>query len=102
LLGEITNLIWGSFKGRYFGNTAASCDSQIQVPLIVNHKHKYISFGTENPQLCFLYLLKDEATGRSAKLYQRFIFNLNWSPEDFKEIKRGVEELVESGELEMF
>jgi len=36
------------------------------------------------------------------KLYQRFIFNLSWSPEDFKEIKHDVEELVDSGELELF
>lgn len=100
-LGEVTNLIWGSFKNRYIGDAAAAA-SKIQVPLIVNHKHKYISFGTDNPQLCFLYILTDEASGRSVKLYQRFIFNLNWSPEDFKEIICDVDELVDSGELELF
>lgn len=100
-LGEVTNLIWGAFKNRYIGD-AASAASKIQVPLIVNHKHKYISFGTDNPQLCFLYTLTDEASGRSVKLYQRFIFNLNWSPEDFKEVQRDVEALVDSGELELF
>lgn len=100
-LGEITNLIWGSFKNRYIGESAGS-DTKIQVPLIVNHRQKYISFGSENPQLCFLYTLKDEKTGQSIKLYQRFIFNLSWSPEDFKEIKHDVDELVSSGELELF
>jgi hypothetical protein len=102
LLGEITNLIWGSFKNRYIGDAAAASGSQIQVPLVVNHKHKYISFGSENPQLCFLYTLKDEESGLSVKLYQRFIFNLSWSPEDFKEIAQDVDELVDSGELELF
>ena len=101
LLGEITNLIWGSFRNRYVGDAAAASGSQIQVPLVVNHKHKYISFGTENPQLCFLYTLSDEDSGRSVKLYQRFIFNLSWSPEDFKEVE-DVDEMVESGELELF
>ncbi len=100
-LGEVTNLIWGSFKNRYIGD-ASSAGSKIQVPLIVNHKHKYISFGTDNPQLCFIYTLMDEASGRTVKLYQRFIFNLNWSPEDFKEITCDVDELVDSGELELF
>ncbi len=100
-LGEITNLIWGSFKNRYIGDTTSEA-SRIQVPLIVNHKHKYISFGTDNPQLCFLYTLTDETSGRSVKLYQRFIFNLNWSPEDFKEVTHDVEALVDSGELELF
>ena len=102
LLGEITNLIWGSFKNRYIGDAAAISGSQIQVPLVVNHKHKYISFGTENPQLCFLYTMADENTGRTVKLYQRFIFNLSWSPEDFREIVHDVDGLVDSGELELF
>lgn len=102
LLGEITNLIWGGFKNRYVGDVACGAARQIQVPLIVNHKHKYISFGTENPQLCFLYTLSDEATGNTLRLYQRFVFNLNWSPEDFVEILQDDSELVESGELELF
>ncbi len=101
LLGEITNLIWGAFKNRYIGDAAVS-GSTIQVPLVVNHKHKYISFGSENPQLCFLYTLTDDSTGKSVKLYQRFIFNLSWSPEDFKEIVHDASELVDSGELELF
>ncbi len=101
LLGEITNLIWGAFRNRYVGDGAALSGSQVQVPLVVNHKHKYISFGTENPQLCFLYTLCDEGSGRPVKLYQRFVFNLSWSPEDFKEVE-GVDAMVESGELELF
>ncbi|MFZ4535028.1 chemotaxis protein CheX [Propionivibrio sp.] len=102
LLGEITNLIWGAFKNRYIGDAAAASVSQIQVPLIINHKHKYISFGTENPQLCFLYTLTDEDSGKTIKLYQRFVFNLSWSPEDFKEIVNDTSDLVDSGELELF
>jgi hypothetical protein len=102
LLGEVTNLIWGAFKNRYIGDAAAASISQIQVPLIVNHKHKFISFGTDNPQLCFFYTLTDENTGKAIKLYQRFIFNLSWSPEEFKEIVHDASDLVESGELELF
>ncbi|MEA3109770.1 MAG: hypothetical protein QOI88_4375 [Gammaproteobacteria bacterium] len=102
LLSEITNLIWGSFKNRYIGDDKAAATGRIQIPLVVNHKHKYISFGTENPQLCFRFTLTDEGTGRSSTLYERFIFNLNWSPEDFKEIAPDTAELVDSGELELF
>jgi hypothetical protein len=101
LLGEITNLIWGAFKNRYIGDGAAQ-SAQVQVPIIVNHKHKSISFGSENPQLCFLYTLTDDRSGQSVKLYQRFIFNLNWSPEDFREITQESDALVASGELELF
>lgn len=101
LLGEVTNLIWGAFKNRYIGDAGGS-GSRIQVPLIVNHRHKYISFGTENPHLCFLYTLSDEGTGTTFRLYQRFVFNLNWAPEDFREIVHDTKALVESGELELF
>jgi hypothetical protein len=102
LLGEITNLIWGAFKNRYIGDSFAMAASQIQVPLVVNHKRKYISFGTENPQLCFMYTLTDQRSGVAIRMYQRFVFNLNWSPEDFKEFVPDSTTLVESGELEFF
>lgn len=102
LLGEVTNLIWGAFKNRYIGDGKASNGHQVQVPLLVNHKHKYISFGSENPQLCFRYTLTDASSERSLTLYQRFAFNLEWSPDDFAEISQDVAGLVESGEMELF
>ncbi|MBK4737255.1 chemotaxis protein CheX [Noviherbaspirillum pedocola] len=102
LLGEATNLIWGAFKNRYLGDAASLCRSQVQVPLIVNHQQKYISFGTENPQLVFMYRLIDKNTGEGISLHQRFVFNLAWSPEDFTEIPANIGEMVDSGELELF
>ena len=102
LLSEITNLIWGAFKNRYIGDSKGAAATQVQVPLIVNHKHKYISFGSENPQLCFRFNLADPVSGRSTTLYARFVFNLSWSPDDFREIPQEVAGLVDSGELELF
>jgi len=101
VLGEVTNLIWGAFKDRYLGDAQAA-RSKVQVPLIVNHKQRYISFGTTNPQLCFKYHLVDEKSGRSVVFDQRFIFNLSWSPEDFKEGADDVDALVAAGELDLF
>ncbi len=100
LLGEVTNLVWGAFKNRYLGDPAAAGNSQ--VPLLVNHKHKYISFGTSNPQLCFRFTLADAASMRTTTLYARFVFNLSWSPQDFREIPQKFAGLVESGELQLF
>lgn len=102
LLSEITNLIWGAFKNRYIGDGGAAATRQVQVPLIVNHKHRYISFGSENPQLCFRFNLADPMGGGSTTLYARFVFNLSWAPEDFREIPQAVAGLVDSGELELF
>ncbi|HEY6927385.1 MAG TPA: chemotaxis protein CheX [Steroidobacteraceae bacterium] len=100
LLAELTNLIWGALKNRYLGDPGTS--SGAKVPLVVNHKQKYISFGTENPQLCFRFTLTHPVSGVATTLYTRFVFNLNWSPDDFTEIPQQLAGLVESGELDLF
>jgi hypothetical protein len=104
VLGEITNLIWGSFKNRYITTDAMPTFYLSQVPIVINHKHRYISFGSENPQLCFQYTLTDRSDqqAKPVSIYQRFVFNLNWSPEDFSENVVSVDDLFKSGELELF
>ena len=102
-LGEATNLIWGAFKNRYINYSDGSAHLA-QVPIVINHRHRYISFGSQDPQLCFRYTLSDPERPDEppTQVRQRFIFNLAWSPDDFKENKTSVEDLFESGELEMF
>lgn len=102
LLGELTNMIWGAFKNRYVGDAAGLSHSQVQVPLLINHKQKYISFGSETPHLCFAYRLTDEQSGRVVKLHQRFAFSLSWSPEDFQEFEQSADDTVGAGELDLF
>lgn len=102
ILGETTNLIWGGFKNRFIADNDLGARSSAQVPIVINHLHKYISFGSENPQLCFKYTLIDENNNHVISIYQRFIFNLNWSPEDLKEVQTSVDDLVDTGELELF
>ncbi|NBD19764.1 chemotaxis protein CheX [Aquabacterium fontiphilum] len=102
VLGEVTNLVWGSFKNRYIAFEPLE-GRQSQVPIIVNHLHRYISFGSEDPQLCFKYMLTDtDGGGPSLVIYQRFVFNLSWAPEKFKENEAVAEDLFDSGELELF
>ena len=60
VLGEATNLIWGGFKNRYVGgHKDGSIPLQTQVPIVINHQRRYISFGSEDPQLCLKYTLRD-------------------------------------------
>jgi len=103
LLGEITNLIWGAIKNRYLSSVREDVYLS-QVPIIINNLHRYISFGSDNPQLCFKYTISDanDASFRSLVIQQKFVFNLSWSPEDFSENVVSVDELVSSGELEFF
>ncbi len=99
-LGELTNLVWGGFKNN-FGVSEASY-IRTQVPIIINTKQRFISFGSEDPQLCFKFTLTPKNKSfPPISLYQRFIFNLSWRPEDFRE-NATVESLVASGDLEMF
>ncbi len=102
VMGEVTNLVWGAFKNRFISNDPVDWRMS-QVPLIVNHQHRYISFGSEDPQLCLRYTVLDPF-GKVAPLviYQRFVFNLSWAPEKFKENEVLTDNLFESGELELF
>lgn len=103
ILNELTNLMWGGLRNRYFVGNSASQNNPTQVPIVVDHLHKFISFGSTEPQLCFKYRIQDSQGVREPfEIYQRLVFNLNWSPEQFKESDPAVEALVDSGELEFF
>ena len=60
LLSELANMIWGAFKTRY-GSTTTEAHGRVrvEVPIIINHARRYISFGADDPQLCFKFTLTD-------------------------------------------
>ena len=106
MLSEISNMAWGGFKSRFASGEEENQEDlshRIQVPIIINHSHKYISFGSDEPQLCYRYTLVDP-DGRLApvSLYQKFVFSLSWSPEKFKVNQQQVDDLVDNGALELF
>lgn len=102
LLGETTNLVWGAFKNRYIPPEAFA-NQQTQVPIVINHEQKYISFGSQDPQLCIRYLLTDPRRPRQppVTIVQRFIFNLLFVPEAFIEFSASAGSAT-TGELEFF
>lgn len=102
LLGETTNLIWGAFKNRYIPPEAFA-NQQTQVPIVINHEQKYISFGSQDPQLCIRYHVTDPRRARQHPLtiVQRFIFNLLFVPEAFQEFSAPAATAA-TGELELF
>ncbi|MEJ6007429.1 chemotaxis protein CheX [Paucibacter sp. AS339] len=103
MLGETTNLIWGAFKNRYIPPQDLS-KQQIQVPIVINHQHKYISFGSQDPQLCIRYHLSDPARPGMPPLVivQRVIFNLHWSVDEFAEFMAHAPSAGPTGELDLF
>ncbi len=74
----------------------------MQVPLIVNLEHRYMSFGTRDPQLCFRYTLTRADGERRMTLLQRFVFNINWLPEQFRELNDAESGESDAGALELF
>lgn len=104
VFSETTNLIWGAFKNRFIAYDDVTPAKMTQVPIVINHPQRYISFGSEDPQLCFRYHLWDNPLqqGEAIELHQRFIFNLSWSPELFQENQAATASMLASGELELF
>lgn len=104
VFAETTNLIWGAFKNRFIDAADAPPASSVQVPIVINHAQRYISFGSEDPQLCFRYHVFDNPfeQGDPIQLHQRFVFNLNWSPELFREQQAAADLMLASGEIELF
>ena len=111
VLAELTNLVWGAFRNRYLGNGLAADEAgwgraQVQVPLLINHRRRYLSFGSDNPQLCIKYRLTCPRTGHEVMIDQRFVFSLGWSREGFDETAAQAEAAAgqeqTSGELELF
>ena len=85
------------------GPAPISVSTQLaQVPIVINHAHKYISFGSPDPQLCVRYSLCESTRrgGQPLVIVQRFIFNLHWSPEQFAEY--AASNSSEAGELDLF
>jgi len=104
VLGELSNMVWGGFKSRFISSeTMHSTGHRVEIPIIINHMRKYISFGSDDPQLCFKYTLSDRHGKTSpVTLVQKFIFSLEWDSEKFSESQKSVDEFVNSGDLEFF
>lgn len=105
LFNEITNLMWGGIKARLlnYGHVDEETTARTQVPIMVNHQEKYISFGSNEPQLCFRYTIESKSCqSKKVYVYQKIIFNLDWKPELFTQQIGAVEDMVDSGELELF
>ena len=103
ILSEVTNMMWGGIKSRFIPVDEQGFRYATHVPIIVNHQNKYITFGTDIPQLCFKYHLTQKGNAqKEVVLYQKFVFNLSWEPDKFTENQPSIDDFLDSGELELF
>ena len=100
VLSELTNTIWGKIKSDMLevqGDEEPRYRAEI--PSIVNNNHNFITFGTEDPNLCFRYVLLDpEEKVEPFMIQQRFVFHLKWKPEE-RDVGGVVDRLVGAGEI---
>ena len=107
LIGEITNMVWGDIKARFFdtevddNSVNNDMKNHVHVPILVNHEHKYISFGPTEPYLCFKYNFSPiNERIQPFSVYQKLVFNLVWEPQQFSDSRENTQALVNKGELE--
>ena len=66
LLGEVTNAIWGKLKSALLPGSSKRkrADFHAEIPSVVNHARRYVSFGSEAPKLCMKHLI-DRGEGKT-------------------------------------
>lgn len=101
LLSELTNSVWGRLKSCFLpGGSFREKRFSAEIPSVINHGRNYISFGTDDPKLCFKYSLRPEnGSDEPAIVYQKFAFHLRWEPESMEAVGDQVNEMVEEGGL---
>ncbi len=109
ILSEVTNLIWGKIKSNYFSSSPNLNTAELtQVPIIIDHSQKYISFGENQVHLCLNYRITstDEELANELFISQKLVFNMKYSPEMFDDIERALAnkdiDNDINGELEIF
>ena len=100
VLSELTNTIWGKIKSDMLeSQNEVEPRYRSEIPSIVNNNHNFITFGTEDPNLCFRYVLVDpEEKVEPFMIQQRFVFHLKWKPEE-RDVGGVVDRLVSAGEI---
>jgi CheY-specific phosphatase CheX len=101
LLSELTNSVWGRLKGSFApkGTIKEKSKFSSEIPSVINHSRNYISFGTDDPKLCFKYTLHKEGAEHPMVVYQKFAFHLKWEPEAMQAGFEQVNDMVEDGGL---
>lgn len=99
LLGEMTNAIWGKLKSSLLPGSSKRrrADFHAEIPSVVNHARRYVSFGSEEPKLCIKYLIQRGDESEPVPVFQKFAFHLKWEPEGMEVVAEQINEMVDSG-----
>ena len=103
LLRELMNQISGAFKNKFVPSDFQGHLHQIEVPMTINHREHYVSFGGTQPLLCFKLTLRDSHGEEfdAFDLFLRLSFHGFWD-EDGYSVNRDDEGGSDSGVLELF
>lgn len=103
-ISEITNQFWGKVRRMChlaYGNELHR--APVNIPIIVNHKQKFVNFGNHTPQLCFRYLLiKNHLIPEAINVEFKIIFNSILRPKDFYELVPRTTNPIDDDHFEAF
>ena len=105
LLRELMNQISGAFKNKFVPSDFQGHLHQIEVPMTINHREHYVSFGGTQPLLCFKLKVRDvEGDGDAFDpfdLFLRLSFHGFWDVDGFS-VNADDDDGADSGVLELF
>ena len=105
VIREIANRLAGAFKSKYVPDDFDPNVDYPEVPMSINRREGYVSFGTTTPMLCFDFGIRDGRDGANEfepfQMYLRLSFHSHWDPDQVPE-EPIVEQAVEDGVLEFF
>ena len=100
VLGETAHRLVSAFKNSFLHQGLARSRNS-SMPVVIHQNQRYISIGSDNPQLCFKYTLSDPHSSICPlPLQQKLVFDLNWSPEVFAQDHSSADMWMRNGVLQ--
>lgn len=99
-ISELTNAVWGKLKVCFMTYAANNLTYRSEVPCVINYKRNFLTFGSDEPTLCFRYKVTDwDKDLKPVYIHQKFAFHLKWAPEKRKQDPEKLQGLINSGKV---
>ena len=99
-MSELTNSVWGKLKVCFLTYATKTLTYRSEVPCVINYKRNFLTFGSDEPTLCFRYEISDWDKELSpVYIHQKFAFHLKWAPEKRQQDPEKIQGLINSGKL---
>ncbi len=99
-MSELTNSVWGKLKVCFLTYATKNLTYRSEVPCVINYKRNFLTFGSDEPTLCFRYEISDwDKQLDPVYIHQKFAFHLKWAPEKRQQDPEKLQGLINSGKV---